>query len=1092
VKSVWTKFAVAYSLIGLLLSLGSAGALAASAAWEVCKGPNPEQSIAACSDLLTRQAEEPGVPRAEILKQRARSFINSHSRRDKAIPDLTEVIALTPGDLEALAMRAEANEAAGNHLAALKDYDAALGIDPNFKQTRNQYTFSLRLMRKSVAEIVDPLWKQCGAFALLSTAEGINACTKIIERGEAESQFGRAEAYKQRATIHGTASIFSWGANERALADLNQALRLIPNDIEALRQRGEHFFVWGRYKEAISDLDHAKAIDPRNPDILGLRGRVYADIGEQERADAEYKELARVDPDNFALKLKAQLETPKTALFLQQTPYSRISSMCIFTNKVPDEQIAACTEALKQVPEGLPSRADLFKARATAYSAAGNHEAAIGDFDEAIRVNAQDVALLVRRGDAKAAAGRQAEADADYRAALRIDEPEKTEPQREIDMPLLRCISATGKPGQTIESCTAVLNRGDALSKARRITALNRRSDAYYWKATEFTPLMPTADQPRDEAKAKEFNDKGQNDLQTIIEIDPSNKDVPARLAALKNLFPIAGQAGLESWECQMSREPDVRIKRCSTNIASPGAATAGQQAEWLRSRADAYLDKRETDLAIADIDAAERLEPNRKANSELRIRAYERKGDYKRALEEFDRAAELSPKEFYQYRRDQIEDRADPAAGRCLRSYEVTEEQRIKACTALLARQPADSPARRKAIYERRARAYGYRQPDKYIEDLTSAIEIAPKDVKLLLDRARAYLDQNKDGQAFADFNNAAELEPYNSDVFVERGRAYSLRREDAKAQTDYERAVKLNPESERAHEEIVRLKEAKIERVERQARKETPHMKTCTAPFRRAAPDSRIAACTTVLNGLSEAEQPEIEFHSDRAMALAWRGWAYHEKGDEDQALVDLNDAVDKAPRIITKNSQGAVFSLASLLRGLVYLSTNEPERAAPDLALARDGQPDLVAGVLANFYFDRKNYSSALAELNKQLQKNPNNVRASLLRGLVYLSTNEPERAAPDLALARDSQPDLVAESLANFHFNRQNYSSALAELNKQLEKNPNNILAYSMRGRTYLAMGQHQQARDDCGKAVELSAEAVNARKCLEEAKKAPGQ
>jgi tetratricopeptide (TPR) repeat protein len=1026
VKSVWTKFAAAYSIIGLALTLGSADALAASPAWEICKGPNPEQSVAACSDLLTGHAVEPGVPRAEILKQRARSYIKSYSRRDKAIPDLTEVIALNAGDPEALAMRAEANEAAGNHLAALKDYDAALAIDPNFKQTRDQYTFSLRLARKSVAEIVDPLWKQCGAFALHSPGESINACTKIIERGEAESPFGRAEAYKQRASTGRITAIFSWAANERALADLNQALRLIPNDIEALGDRGEHLLALGRHKEAISDLDRAKEIDPQNPDILGLRARVYAGMGDQERADAEYKELARVDPGNFSLKLKARQEAAKTAPFLRQIPSSHIWPMCILASKVPEEQIAACTAAVKEVPEGSPSRADLLKARAAAYLAKGNHEAAIADFDEAIRVKAQDAVLLAMRGDAKAAAGRQAEADADYRAALRVDEPENTEPQPGIDMPLLRCISAAGKPDQTIENCTAVLNRGDALPKARRITALTRRSNAYFAKAAEFAPFMPTADRPRDEARAKEFKDKGRNDLQASIEIDPSNKDIAAQFAAMKNLIQIAGQASTESWKCQISREPDERITRCSTNIANPGTAAAGQQAEWLRSRADAYLDKLETDLAIADIDAAVRLEPNHKANSELRIKAYEKKGDYKRALEEFDRAAALNPKEFYQYRRDKIEDRADPAAGHCLRSYEVTGEQRIKACTELLARQPAEPPARRKAIYEHRARAYSYRQPDKYIEDLTSALEIDPKDVKLLVDRARAYLDHNKDEQAFADFNNAAGLEPYNSDVLLERGRAYSLRREDAKAQTDYERAVKLNPESERARREIVRLSEAKIERAERQAREETPHMKTCTAPFRRAAPDDRVAACTTVLNGLSEAEQPEIEFHTDRAMALAWRGWAYHEKGDQDRALVDLNDAVDKAPRIIIKNSKGAVFSFASLLRGLVYLSASEPERAAPDLALARDGLPDLVAEVLADFYF------------------------------------------------------------------NRQNYSSALVELNKQLQKDPNNVLARSMRGRTYLAMGQHQKARDDCAKAVELSAEAVNARKCLEEAKKALGQ
>lgn len=1024
-KSGWTKFSVAYPLMGLMLGLGSASA--AGATWEICKGPNPEQSIPACTDLLTRQPKEGDVPRAEILKQRARSYMKGFLKRDKAIPDLTEVIALAPGDVEAFAMRAQANEAAGNHLAALKDYDAALAIDPNYK-TRDDYALSIRHLRNSVAAIVDPLWKQCRELALLSPNGTLDACTKIIERGEAESLVGRAEAYKRRAGGDGLPDPFRWTAHERALTDLNEALRLAPNDIEALKARSERYVATGRHDEAIADLDRAKALDPGNADILVARGQAYEDMGDQERADAEYKELARIDPNNFWLKMKAGQKEAAKLTPIPQMPYSQISVTCIIMKEVADEQIAACTAALKVVPDGSPSRADLLRARATAYLAKSNHEAAIADIDQAIKLKAQDIVLLVMRGDAKAAARRQAEADADYRAALRVGEPEKTEPQGEIDMPLLRCISATGTAEQTIESCTGVLNRGNALPKARRITALTRRGEAYYGKTIEFAPVMPTVDRPGNEPMAKEFSDKGKRDFQTIMEIDPVNKDIAGRIASMEKLALIGkeGVPGIESWKCRTSREPDERIAICSVNIANPETATASQRAESLRSRADAYLDKRETDLAIADIDAAERLEPNHKAVSELRIKAYEKKGDYKGALEEFDRVAALEPKEFSKYRRDEIEDRADPAIGRCLRSYDVTDQQRIEACTALLARQPAETPARRKEIFERRARAYSYMQPDEYIEDLTSAIEIDPKDVKLLIARGRAYHDRDKDEQAFADFNKAAELEPYNGDVFMERGFVYSLRRETAKAQADYEHVLKLDPESHRAREQIARLRAGQVERAERQSRKEHPAVKTCTAPFRGAAPDDRIAACTTVLDGLSEAEQPEIEFHTDRATALAWRGWAYHEKGDEDQALVNLNDAVDKAPRIITKNSQGAVFSFASLLRGLVYLATNEPERAAPDLALARDGLPDLVGRVLTDFHFDRQNYSSALVELNKRLQLDPEDV------------------------------------------------------------------LAYSMRGRSYLAMGQHQQARDDCGKAVELDAEAVNARKCLEEAKKALGQ
>jgi tetratricopeptide (TPR) repeat protein len=845
-KLVWVKFPFAYPLIGLMLGFGSPDASAASTAWDICKGPKPEQSIPACTDLLARQPEG-DVPRAEILKQRARSYMKSYSKRGKAIPDLTEVIALAPGDVEAFAMRAEANDAVDNHLAALKDYDAALAIDPNYKKPDGS-ALSIRHSRNHVAAIIDPLWKQCTEPALLSPNETFNACTKIIERGEAESPVGRAEAYKRRAGADGVPS-FRLAKIERALADLNEALRLIPNDVEALKERSARLVAMGRHDEAIADLDRAETLDPGNADILVARGQVYEDMGDQERADAQYKDLARIDPDNSWLKARASWKEAAKTAPIPQMPYSQISAMCLIPNEVADEQIAACTSALKVVPEGLPSRADLLRTRAAAYLIKGNHDATIADFDQAISIKAQDVMLLVMRGDAKAAAGRQAEADADYRAALRVDEP-IDEPQGEIDMPLLRCIAATGTADQTIESCTAVLNRGDALPKARRITALTRRGGAYYAKMLEVAPVVPTQDRPANEQLAKDFGDRGKRDFQTIMDIDPTNQEIAGRIASLEKLPQIGkeGTVGNESWKCQTSREPDERIAVCSVNITNPEMATTSQRAEWHRSRASAYLEKNETDLASADIDAAERLEPNHKTISELRIKAYEKKGDYKRALEDFDQAAAFRPQDFSKYRRDELEDRADPPTGHCLRSHEVTDEKRIEACTALLARQPAAPPARRKEIFERRARAYSYKQPEKYIEDLTSALEIDPKDVRLLIARGRAFLDHRKDEQAFADFNKAAELEPYNTDVFMERGFAYSLRQDTAKAQADYEHVLKLDPESDRARGEIARLKANQVERAERKARQENPAMKTCTAPFHHAAPDDRIAACTMV----------------------------------------------------------------------------------------------------------------------------------------------------------------------------------------------------------------------------------------------------
>lgn len=53
------------------------------------------------------------------------------------------------------------------------------------------------------------------------------------------------------------------------------------------------------------------------------------------------------------------------------------------------------------MPSGSPNYAEAFNSRGTAYSLKGQNDQAISDFDEAIKLNPQDVAALSNRGNAE-------------------------------------------------------------------------------------------------------------------------------------------------------------------------------------------------------------------------------------------------------------------------------------------------------------------------------------------------------------------------------------------------------------------------------------------------------------------------------------------------------------------------------------------------------------------------------------------------------------------------------------------------------------------------------------------------------------------
>jgi tetratricopeptide (TPR) repeat protein len=123
-------------------------------------------------------------------------------------------------------------------------------------------------------------------------AKGIPACTRIIERaGEPQEKLG--QAYGNRGT-----TLALQGRYQEALADLDEAVRLNPNDADSFHARGRVHGELGDWDGAIAEFDAALRADPRHVDALISRGSARQLQGRVDLALADFSEAVKVDPNN--------------------------------------------------------------------------------------------------------------------------------------------------------------------------------------------------------------------------------------------------------------------------------------------------------------------------------------------------------------------------------------------------------------------------------------------------------------------------------------------------------------------------------------------------------------------------------------------------------------------------------------------------------------------------------------------------------------------------------------------------------------------------------------------------------------------------
>jgi lipoprotein NlpI len=197
--------------------------------------------------------------------------------------------------------------------------------------------------------------------------------------------------------------------------------------------------------------------------------------------------------------------------------------------------------------------------------------------------------------------------------------------------------------------------------------------------------------------------------------------------------------------KCDDLREPEPRIVACTQSIKS-GKWTGNNQAINYGNRGKAYEDKGDFDRAIADYNQAISINPGNATFYNNRGIAYRGKGDLDRAIADYNQAISLNPKDHDAYYNRGI-------------SYRTKGDL------------------------------------DHAIADYNQAISLNPKDPDFFNNRAFAYREKGDFDRAIADYSEAIRLAPKNDVFYARRGRAYLYSGNIAKALADMSQATEIDP---------------------------------------------------------------------------------------------------------------------------------------------------------------------------------------------------------------------------------------------------------------------------------------------------------
>jgi tetratricopeptide (TPR) repeat protein/tRNA A-37 threonylcarbamoyl transferase component Bud32 len=362
-------------------------------------------------------------------------------------------------------------------------------------------------------------------------------------------------------------------------------------------------------------------------------------------------------------------------------------------------------------------------------------------------------------------------------------------------------------------------------------------------------------------------------------------------------------------------------------------------------ARGKAHFNRGEHARAIADFDAAVRLDPKNVKAYFNRGYTYRKMGAYSRAIADFDAAIRLDPglaKAYYN------RGNAHHARGDYARAIaDFGEAIRLD---------PNNAQA-----YNNRGYAHASRREyDRAVADYGEAIRLDPGLARAYSDRGFAHHARGEYDRAIADYGEVLRLDPAKVEAYSNRGYAYHAKGEHDRAIADYDAAIRLDPNNACAY-----LNRGNAHRV-------------------RGEFDRAIADFDEV-----------IRLDPGLAKAYYNRGNAHRARGEFDRAIADFGEVIRLEPA-------GA---RAYNNRGDAHAAKGEYDRAVADLGEAIRLDPGLGRAYYnrGKVFHVRGEYDRAIADYDAAIRLDPGHARAFDNRGQAHASRGADDRALADFDAA-----------------------------------------------------------------------------------------
>jgi tetratricopeptide (TPR) repeat protein len=364
-------------------------------------------------------------------------------------------------------------EALYHRLCQVRQAQLAAALNGFIATMEAQYSFSHRwaeIIKEAGKDAAVPSVKKWGqqleegvkAYAEERYEEASEMLTACLQRADIELR------WQAVALTHRGITFREMKQYKKALADLNQALKLNPGLTKALVGRGLTYWWMRHFDDALADFDQAFELDPELHEAHLYRGITYREMGRYEEASAEFKCALKSGVDegwvlanrgvayqrmkryedaltdfNRAVKLRPDIiwviaSRWETYWFLERYEEALADlnraldldpslTWAILYRGLTYREMGRFNEALAEFTSALESGVDegwVLANRGVAYQMMGCYEKALADLDRALELNFNHAWAIASRGITYRQMGRYKKALADLDRAIEMQPDE--------------------------------------------------------------------------------------------------------------------------------------------------------------------------------------------------------------------------------------------------------------------------------------------------------------------------------------------------------------------------------------------------------------------------------------------------------------------------------------------------------------------------------------------------------------------------------------------------------------------------------------------------------------------------------------------